>query len=1085
MLRARRLTIRGMLLLFVAVAMAYVLGMTLVVALVIAPSARAIRGHTLDLLAAELAVRADLARLGASARDVRAAVQRAATSRTALVPDVARRLEAPIRASLDSIAAAHVSSRLPGAPVDLRVALANAAESETAGALMLLESIAALQVAQVREATVAIVQADSLLDVTAGDLDGAQASALADLAAREGELGDTLQLALRVFAVWAILGVALALVGAWVVRQRLVLPIVALERAVSNITGGDLSTEVHVRGGDELGTLGAHFNAMAGVLRERAEDELRHRENLTERFGRILDESSNEIYLFDADSLRIVQANRGARANLGYTLAELAERTPLDLLRGVPSDAFLGALSALRTGERTRIVLSGGQARKDGTLYPAEIALQLSSVSDPPVFVAVVEDLNERGAMRTLSERLRQFAIEQNRLLGAGDLVAAAREISTMVADTLRAERAGVWRFESGRLSLVDLFDRTDGHHVSEHAVENEQYPEIFESMAQGGVIAIPDAQRDPRTRNLGSRSPTAPAASSLMLAPVRVGGRVVAVVSVAHIGEPRHWTAESQAFAASAADFVAFAIEAADRRRAEEALRDSEARYRAAFEQAGVGVLEVSPERRYLRVNQRFCDMVGYTRDELIGASDTEITHPDDRRLAIDMMVQLSAGTVDVYRREKRYIRKDGTEVYVNATAAPVRGPDGAVRSVVTIIEDTSERRRLESQLAQAQRIDSIGRLAGGVAHDFNNLLTAILGYLELAKSGVPADGPVYADLQEIELAARRAADLTSQLLTFARRQVVAPKVIDLTDLARNADRLLRRLIGEDIELVTILKPGLGAVRVDPGQFEQVLVNLVVNARDAMPTGGRITIQSDNVDFDETYAAAQPDVAAGPYVQLAVTDNGTGMDKATVARLFEPFFTTKSFGRGTGLGLATSYGIIRQAGGHIAVDSEPDRGTTFRVCLPRVDAVPEPVATGRAVVSLAAPRGHETILVVEDEAQVRQLTENALRSLGYVVISAGNGEEGLTIARRRLAEIDLLVTDVALPLLGGRELVSRLRADRPGLPVIYVSGYTRGTVQEADLLEPDVIFLAKPFTQGELAHRVRELLDRHGARQT
>ena len=1073
-----------MLLLLVAVAMMYVLGMTLMVSLIVAPSARAIRGHTLDLLAMELAGRSDLTRLGAAARDVRIAARAATVSRTSLSLNAARRLEAPIRSTIGSIAAAHVSTRLSGVPLDLRVALAKAAEAETNGALLLLESIAAMQAGQLVEAHAAMARADSLLEVTGSELDGAQVSALADLAGREGRLDDTLQTVVRAFVWWAVLGVALALFGTWVVRERLVRPIVELERAVSRVARGDLATDARVHADDEIGLLAAHFNTMTEVLRERAAGEQRRRENITERFGRILDESSNEIYLFDAESRRIVQANRGARANLGYTTAELAERTPIDLLRGIPGDVFDGALVALRDGERTRVVLSGGQARKDGSLYPVEIALQLSSVGDPPVYVAVVEDLSDRGATRALGERLRQFAIAQSRLLGEGDLDASAREITAMAATTLHTARAGVWRHEGSRIDSVVIFDRVTGLHSSGVSVSAETHPALFAAMAAGRVIAAHDAQHDVRTREMTEHYLQSSAITSLLLAPVSAGGQVVGVVSIEHAGEPRRWSAEAQAFAASVADFVALAIEAADRRRAEEALRDSEARYRAAFEQAGVGVIEVSAERRYLRVNPRFCDIVGYTREELLGRSDTEITHPDDRQVAIDVMVQLSAGEIEVFRREKRYIRKDGTEVYVNATAAPVRGPDGAVRNVVTIIEDASERRRLEMQLAQAQRMDSIGRLAGGVAHDFNNLLTAILGYLDLAKSGVPADGAVYADLQEIELATRRAADLTRQLLTFARRQLVAPKVIDLTDLTRNADRLLRRLIGEDVELVTILKSDLGAVRVDPGQFEQVLVNLAVNARDAMPNGGRITIETDNVEFDAAYAATHPDVTAGPYVRLAVSDTGTGMDKETVSRLFEPFFTTKAVGRGTGLGLATSYGIIRQAGGHFSVQSEPGRGSTFRVCLPRVNAEPEPVVTGRLATEVAAPRGRETILVVEDEVQVRALTENALRAVGYRVISAGNGEEAMTIARTRLAEIDLLVTDVVLPLLGGRELVARLRAERPGLPVIYMSGYTRGSMDESDLLERDVVFQSKPFTQSELAHRVRELLDRHGVRE-
>jgi CheY-like chemotaxis protein len=330
---------------------------------------------------------------------------------------------------------------------------------------------------------------------------------------------------------------------------------------------------------------------------------------------------------------------------------------------------------------------------------------------------------------------------------------------------------------------------------------------------------------------------------------------------------------------------------------------------------------------------------------------------------------------------------------------------------------------------------------------------------------------------MEEIEKAARRAADLSRQLLTFARHQIVEPRVIDLNALTRDADKLLRRLLREDIELVTRLTPAAGMVRIDPGQLEQVIINLAVNARDAMPNGGRLTIETSNVLLGPDYVAGHPDIVPGEYVQLAVSDTGQGMDRETLSRLFEPFFTTKARGQGTGLGLAICYGIVRQAGGAIWVYSEPGRGSTFKVHLPKVRAAPE--LPRAAEVSAAPPRGRETILLVEDEAPIREIAARGLQAQGYTVLVAADGAEAARIGRERLREIDVIVTDLVLPLLGGREVVARLRQERPDLPVVYMSGYAPNTVADREMVDEHSSFLAKPFTPQTLGLRVRELLDR------
>jgi signal transduction histidine kinase len=380
-------------------------------------------------------------------------------------------------------------------------------------------------------------------------------------------------------------------------------------------------------------------------------------------------------------------------------------------------------------------------------------------------------------------------------------------------------------------------------------------------------------------------------------------------------------------------------------------------------------------------------------------------------------------------------------------------------------------ERVQLQRDLAQAQKLEAIGRLAGGVAHDFNNVLTAILGSAELLLLDTPEGASAREEVEIIRDAAQRAQELIRQLLAFSARQVLQPAVTDLNDLIKNLSRMLRRLIGEDLALATELADALGAVRVDPGQVEQVLVNLAVNARDAMPDGGRLTIRTENVEMTDS-----GDLPDGRYVLVEVVDTGSGMDAATLARVFEPFFTTKARGKGTGLGLATVYGIVRQSGGQVAVSSTLGTGTTFRIHLPRVDAPVEPSRTAPPVAVPAA--GTETVLVAEDEQIVRVLIRKVLEQAGYTVLLAGGGAEALQLAERHTGPIHLLVTDVVMPGMNGRELARRLLERRPDTKVLYVSGYADVAVERHGVLDPGTAFMQKPFSPSALARRVRDVLD-------
>ncbi len=449
------------------------------------------------------------------------------------------------------------------------------------------------------------------------------------------------------------------------------------------------------------------------------------------------------------------------------------------------------------------------------------------------------------------------------------------------------------------------------------------------------------------------------------------------------------------------------------------------------------------------------------------------EAVHVEDRERISGLMAAPPKEPI-LFSWEYRILRPDGSSRMIHARGFPIRDRAGQVYRYATIAEDVSERRSLESQLVQSQKMEAIGRLAGGIAHDFNNLLTAINGYSELAMLRLNEQDPLYLEIGEIRKAGERAAGLTRQLLAFSRKQVLKPRVINLNASVSDTERLLKRLIGEDIELVASLGKDLGSVRADPGQVEQVLVNLAVNGRDAMAKGGRLSLTTANVELDETYTRFHREVKPGPYVMLAVSDTGTGMPDSVKAHLFEPFFTTKDPGKGTGLGLATVHGIVRQSSGHVAVDSELGQGTTIKIYLPRVDVPPETVVKTKH----RDDRGDETILLIEDENVVRVLARTILANAGYRVLEARRGEEALLIAEKHAGIIHLALSDLILPGMNGLELGRRLGAIKPDLRTIYMSGYTDTAIQNDGNWNADLPFLGKPFTSHGLLRKVREVLD-------
>jgi PAS domain S-box-containing protein len=441
-----------------------------------------------------------------------------------------------------------------------------------------------------------------------------------------------------------------------------------------------------------------------------------------------------------------------------------------------------------------------------------------------------------------------------------------------------------------------------------------------------------------------------------------------------------------------------------------------------------------------------------------------------------VDLLMRTLATRTGTVSAPVTVKRRDGRAVPAEMTTAPLRGKQGNDLGIVAVVRDLTAVRRLEDQLRHAQKLEAVGRLAGGVAHDFNNLLTVIMGHVQLLQEPLGLDDPTRRHIGVIQSTADQAAALTRQLLAFSRKQVLQPKIVDPNAIVEAMKPMLRHLLGEDIALVTVLAPALGRVKADPGQLQQVLMNLAVNARDAMPHGGRLTIETSDVDLDEAFARPHVGVDAGAHVLVSVTDTGAGMDAETRLHLFEPFFTTKAPGKGTGLGLATVYGIVQQSGGHVAVESEPGRGATFRIYLPRVEVAVEAPRPEPARIEPA--RGSETVLLVEDEEAVRRLAGEVLRTRGYAVLEARHPGEALLLGERHPGPIQLLVTDVVMPQMGGRELAERLRTARPELRVIYMSGYTGDVAVLREVAETGERLLAKPFRPDDLVARVRAILD-------
>jgi PAS domain S-box-containing protein len=802
-------------------------------------------------------------------------------------------------------------------------------------------------------------------------------------------------------------------------------------------------------------------------------------------------------------TLRSVEQNEARR---GAALARLGATAVDEYLRGIADYAEAYAEhpgvvdGAVRRDERAvRAVLGRlirGNPRVDRTFVTDSSGIEWSDYPNDPTVIGKGFAFRDwfrgvsSGETTYISSSYRRMAGQQERSIAIATPIRSERRsiagylVAQVLVSSLERQLAEPVRPDSGGIVVIDR----DRNVVTELGFPPGSAP----GPALTALVRAKDGAGSLGTIRIGGAPYLVAAAPSPAL-----GGRVLSLRSLRAALAPAR-TMERVVYllavliALLLTLFVTAMIErrsrriaAAERERAEATLRESERRFRATFEQAAVGIAHVSLTGTFARVNQRLCDILGYTRSELLHMRVSDFVRVGDLAGSTgcppeEVLHFLGEWKEGICRVERELKRKDGTMVWCHLTLAPVSDGLGTPEYFTAVVEDISERKRLEEQFLQAQKMRAIGQLAGGVAHDFNNLLTTILGYCELLQKRLPADDPLRGYVTEIAEAGQRASALTTQLLAFGRKQILRPLPIDLNEVIEGMDRLLRRLVGDEVQLETRLDRELGTVRADPGQVEQVLMNLVLNARDAMPRGGRVIVETRNQWMAADSAPDETGLPAGAYAVMSVTDTGLGMDAAVRAQLFEPFFTTKEKGKGTGLGLSTVYGIVKQSGGAITVTSEPDRGTRFDVYLPMAGAADLPAPReGETHPDEGTPvGGSETILVVEDDATLRELARRVLEEKGYRVLDAPSGTDALAMVERVGEPIHLLLTDVVMPRMSGAALAEGVRDRHPETRIVFMSGFTDEAAVRQAAAGGAIRFLQKPYTPAGLLRIIRTALD-------
>ena len=760
----------------------------------------------------------------------------------------------------------------------------------------------------------------------------------------------------------------------------------------------------------------------------------------------------------------VLLANETFVRMFDYQAAEVIGQ-PLENLV-VPPDRLAESrwvTDALTRGER--ITLDTRRRKKDGTLVDVSVSCAPLLLDGKMAgFYAGYHDISDRKRVEALSSALYRVAEKSS---SAHDLQQFFAAVHSIVDELMYARNFYIALYDPSTelLSFPYFVDEQDsapppkklGQGLTDYLIRAGEpllaTPEVLQAMEDRGEVA----------RN-GSRS------LDWMGVPLKVNNHTFGALVVQTYSENIRYGERDKEILTFVARQLASAVEI---KRNEQALRRSEARYRSLVQSSVYGIYRSSLEGRFLDVNPALITMLGYESAEEVLMLDPEkdvFAHTEEHTRLIEEFRR--SGRLDGI--EVKWKRKDGGAITVRISGRAVSSADEPSDVLEAIAEDVTDRRMLEDQFRQAQKMEAVGRLAGGVAHDFNNLLMVISGYAEVIMATLDLDHPLHEKGRAIQLAADRATTLTRQLLAFSRKQLLELKVVDVNAIVQDMERLLRPLIGENVEFTTSLAPDAAHTRADAGQLEQVLMNLVVNAKDAMPSGGKLSIETQNIVVHESHRRGQTFIRPGNYVRLSVADTGMGMDKETQSRIFEPFFTTKEKGKGTGLGLSTVYGIVKQSGGYVVVQSEEHTGTTFHIYLPRVEGVAEKHAPP---VTQAALGGTETVLLVEDEDSVRQLVRDTLAAKGYRVVEAENGEAGMIAAARHAGRIDLIITDVVMPGMGGRELVKQLTQMRPESKVLYLSGYTEDSISSEGTIETDAAFLQKPFTLQNLSRKVREVL--------
>jgi PAS domain S-box-containing protein len=836
---------------------------------------------------------------------------------------------------------------------------------------------------------------------------------------------------------------------------------------------------------------------------------MREEDSTQTKFRTLLECVPDALIIMDREG-RIVLVNRRTEEMFGYDRKELL---------GQPADRLVRKQTAGSLSDsQTSFSITSTQARstrpealgyhKNGRQIPLEMSFSPLETKDGLLIINTVRDCTEQ----IRRERRRATRQDVRRTLSeAASLAEASPGLLETICENLEWDLGVIWTFqrEARRFHWVNSWHslpRQDAELelLREQEAGSEGIALANRVLDSGQGIWVPDCAKE---FDLAQKPLVVHAdLHGAMGVPIICGGEVIGVLEFfSHQSrEPDEQQLESlRSIGSQIGQFM-------KRKQAEEAVHGSEARKAAILEAALDAIITIDHEGKIIELNPAAEEMFGHSREQMLGRDMADMIIPpawqERFRLALakhresgvrgqgsevgqegsgvaaagsEVASQESSPSLGK-RSEMSALRSGGQEFPVEVTVTAIRG-DGPLL-FTGYIRDISQRkqaeetlRQTEERFRQAQKMEAIGRLAGGVAHDFNNLLTVITGYSELLIGTLPESDPSLSLIQEIAKAANRAAMLTRQLLAFSRKQVLSTKVVDLNTILADMNKMLHRLIGEDITLVPDLAPGLHPVKVDPGQMEQVIMNLAINARDAMPQGGTLTLETHNVELDGSYTREYPELSPGAYVLLAVSDTGCGMDEGVKARLFEPFFTTKEVGKGTGLGLATVYGIVKQAGGHISVYSEPGQGSTFKIYFPRAQEAP--AARPEQPTRTPATSGTETVLVVEDEDGVRALTRRVLQNDGYKVLEARHGVEALEVCGEQEGPVHLVVTDVVMPKMNGPQLAELMRGMWPNLRVLFLSGYTDRALLHSGLLDGNQNFLQKPFTPQDLASKVREML--------